>query len=117
MFNRALQMIFENERVEVYEKSTAVKAGGGTSVTWKLVGTILCNIQADGRYGETLANSERGDEINAVYNLYTRNAVKGGQRIKRLEEDGTMYEIRNVEHNGKKTILEHYKAYLTRVTQ
>ena len=117
MFNRALQMIFENERVEVYEKTTTVKAGGGTSITWKLVDTILCNIQADSKYGEVLANSERGDEIEAVYNLYTRKAVKGGQRIKRLEENGIMYEIRNVEHNGKKTVLEHYKAYLTRVTQ
>jgi hypothetical protein len=26
-----------------------------------------------------------------------------------------MFEIRNVEHNGVGTILEHYKAYITRL--
>lgn len=115
MFSRALALILENEKVEVYEKTSTVKAGGGTSVRWKSIGNILCNIQADHKYGNVLANSEAGDKINAVYNLYTSNIIKTGQRIKR--DDGIMYEIRNVEHNGRKTILEHYKGYLVRVTQ
>ena len=33
----------------------------------------------------------------------------------RIKDDNLLYEIRNVEHNGRKTILEHYKAYLTRL--
>jgi SPP1 family predicted phage head-tail adaptor len=114
MFNRVLNLILENEKVEVYEKKTTVKPSGGTSIKWVKLGTILCNIQADHRYGEVLANSQSGDKINAVYNLYTRSEIKDGQRIKR---DGVMYEIRHVEHNGRKTILEHYKGYLERVTQ
>lgn len=117
MFNRALSLIFENEKAELYEKTTTVKTGGGTSSSWKLVGTILCNIQADSKYGEVLANSESGDTVSAVYNLYTQKPIKEGQRVKRIEEGNIMYEIRNVEHNGRKTILEHYKGYLTRVTQ
>ena len=114
MFNKALSLLLENEKVELYEKTTIYKSGGGTSITWALVGNILCNIQADSKYGDTLANSEAGDKIQAVYNLYTRKPIKEGQRIKR---DNVLYEIRNVEHNGKKTLLEHYKGYLTRVTQ
>lgn len=114
MFNRALSMIMENEKVEVYEKTTTVKNGGGTSIQWVLKGTLLCNIQADHKYGNVLANSESGDKITAVYNLYTQTPIQAGLRIKR---DNVMYEIRNVEHNGLKTILEHYKGYLTRVTQ
>ena len=117
MFNKALSLILENEKVEVYEKTTETKRGGGTSISWQLTDTILCNIQANSRYGEVLSNSESGDSVIAVYNLYTRKPIKEGQRVKRLEEGGIMYEIRNVEHNGRKTILEHYKGYLTRVTQ
>lgn len=114
MFSRALRLIFENEKVELYEKSAVVKEGGGTSITWNLIDYLLCNIQADNKYGDNLVNSETGDNIQAVYNLYTQRPIFVGQRINR---DGTLYEIRNVEHNGKNTLLEHYKGYLTRVTQ
>lgn len=114
-FNNVLGMILENETIEVYEKSTVVKPTGGTSIKWTLVKTVLCNIQADGKYGDTLNASEAGDTVKAVYNLYTKTPLKEGQRIKRIQEDGLLYEIRNVEHNGRKTILEHYKAYLTRI--
>lgn len=115
MFNNVLKMILENEKVEVYEKKTTVKSSGGTSLKWKLVNTILCNIQADSKYGQSLASSESGDSINAVYNLYTKKPLKIGQRIKRIENGGLIYEIKNLEHNGLKTILEHYKAYLIRI--
>lgn len=114
-FNNVLGMILENERVEVYDKSTVVKPTGGTSIKWTLSKTILCNIQADNKYGDALATSAAGDTVTAVYNLYTKTPLKEGERIKRIEDDGLLYEIRNVEHNGKKTILEHYKAYLTRI--
>ena len=114
MFNKALSLILENEKVRLYEREDTIKIGGGTSIKWKFLGYILCNIQADSKYGDNLVNSESGDEVKSVYNMYTRKPVKEGQRINR---DGLLYEIRNVEHNGKFTILEHYKAYLTRVTQ
>jgi hypothetical protein len=115
MFNDILGMIIENEQVEVYEKTTTVKPSGGTSIQWTLAKTILCNIQANTKYGEALTSSTSGDVVNAVYNLYTRTPLQEGLRIKRIEDDGLIYEIRNVEHNGRKTILEHYKAYLTRL--
>ena len=44
--------------------------------------------------------------------MYTSEKVVEGQRILR---DNILYEIRNVEHNGRKTFLEHFKAYLVRV--
>lgn len=115
MFNNVLKMIMENEQVEVYEKTTTVKPSGGTSIKWELSDTILCNIQANTKYGEALSSSESGDVVNAVYNLYTRTPLQEGLRIKRIQDDNLLYEVRNVEHNGKKTILEHYKAYLTRL--
>lgn len=119
MFNRVLGLIGENERVELYEKQTIVKPSGGTSTTWNMVGKVFCNIQSTGSSnkveGMTLNTSESGDVITAVYNLYTRSPIKEGQRVVRIEDDGLTYEIRNVEHNGKKTILEHYKGYLTRI--
>lgn len=114
MFNRALKLIFENEQVELFEKSTTVKRGGATSVSWQSKGNILCNIQADSSFGNNLNNSEAGDKVKAVYNLYTRIPIKEGMRIKR---DDFYYEIRDVEHNGYHTILEHYKGKLARVSQ
>lgn len=113
MFNNILEGIMENENVEVYAKTTTIKPNGSESVKWELKGNILCNIQANNKYGEALQTSPAGDTLTAVYNLYTRSSLEEGQRIKR--SDGILYEIRNVEHNGIKTILEHYKAYLTRV--
>lgn len=115
MFNDVLKIILENERVEVYEKTTTVKPTGGTSIKWELKNTILCNVQADSKYGDALMTSEAGADVVAVYNLYTKKPLNIGQRVKRIEDDGLLYEIKNVEHNGKKTILEHYKAYLTRI--
>lgn len=115
MFKNVLGMIIENEQVEVYEKTSTVKPNGATSIKWELSKTILCNIQANTKYGEALSSSNSGDVVNAVYNLYTRTPLQEGLRIKRIQDDNLLYEIRNVEHNGRKTILEHYKAYLTRL--
>ena len=113
MFNSVLLGIQENETVEVLEKVSIDKDNGSQAITWPVKAKILCNIQANNKYGEALQTSPAGDTLTAVYNLYTRSKVEEGQRIKR--SDGIIYEIRNVEHNGVRTILEHYKAYLTRV--
>jgi hypothetical protein len=115
MFNSVLGILLENERVEVYEKSTEVKAGGGTSITWTKKETILCNIQAGNNFGEELLASNSGDTVNEVYNMYSKRPLKEGQRIKRIDDDNLLYEVRKCEHNGKKTILEHYKTYITRI--
>lgn len=112
MFNIVLGGIRENEKVAVFEKISAIKENGSESCEWKKVKTILCNIQANNKYGDSLIASEAGDKIIAVYNMYTKQKVVEGQRILR---DNIYYEIRNVEHNGRKTILEHYKAYLVRI--
>lgn len=113
MFNSVLKGIIENESVDVLEKTIIDKDNGSQGITWNVTKKILCNIQANSKYGEALITSDAGDTLTAVYNLYTRSKIQEGQRIKR--SDGIVYEIRNVEHNGIKTILEHYKAYLTRV--
>lgn len=115
MFNTVLRGILENETVEVYEKETFIKPNGSESVKWVLKGKILCNIQENKDYGQELIASETGDVVQAVYNLRTKSKIQDGQRIKRIEDDGLLYEIRRTYHAGKKTILEHYKAYLTRV--
>lgn len=114
MFNRALSLIMENEKVEVYEKSTTVKDGGGTSISWKKVKDLFCNIQSEHGVANVSVNSESGDKTQSKLNLRCYAEIKENQRIKR---DGIMYEIRNVGHNGKGTILEHYMAKLVRVTQ
>lgn len=115
MFNSILGAIMENEQVEVFEKSSFVKDSGGTSIVWESKGKMLCNIQADSSYGESLKSNGSGDTVLEVYNLYSKKQLKEGQRIKRIEDDNLIYEVRKCEHNGKKTILEHYKSYLTRV--
>lgn len=115
MFNRGLQVILENEEVEIYEKQTIIKPSGSTSIKWIKKENILCNIQANHQYGDVLQQSQAGDVVKAFYNMYTRKPIFEGQRIKRVQDDKLLYEIRNVEHNGKKTILEHYKGYLERV--
>lgn len=112
MFNTVLGGIVENEKVDVYSQTSVQKDNGSESIKWVKTKTILCNIQANKKYGDSLAASMSGDTVTAVYNLYTKSEVEIGQRVIR---DGIIYEIRNVEHNGIKTILEHYKAYLTRV--
>lgn len=114
MFNKAISLIMENEKVELYEKTTTVKIGGGTSVTWNKVKDLFCNIQSEHGVANVLVNSESGDKTQARLNLRCQSEIKENQRIKR---DGIMYEIRDVGHNGKGTILEHYMAKLVRVTQ
>lgn len=111
-FNNVLQMLYEHETVDIYEQVSIIKETGAESVSWQKIGSILCNIQADGSFGDRLSASEQGDKIHAVYNLYTQSEIKGGQRVFR---DGQFYEIRNVEHNGRGTVLEHYKGYIERV--
>lgn len=115
MFDNVLSGILENEQVEVYEKQTSIKPSGSTSIKWVKIGSILCNIQANHEYGKALQQSEAGDTVKALYNIYTKKPILIGQRIKRVQDDNLLYEIRNVEHNGKKTVLEHYKGYLERV--
>jgi hypothetical protein len=112
MFNNVLSLIGQ-EQVEVFSKKTEIKENGAQSVKWFKSMNVFCNIQADNTYGRTLQASERGDNIQAVYNLYTKTALNIGDRVKR--SNGVMFEIRNVEHNGVGTILEHYKAYITRL--
>lgn len=113
MFEKVLSGIMENETVSLYKKVKTIKPSGAESVSWELVKDIFCNIQANQKYGDTLVSSVAGDDIQAVYNLYTRSEIEEGQRV--IRKDGILYEIRNVEHNGVNTILEHYKGYLTRV--
>lgn len=114
MFDSLLCGIRENEKVQVLEKISEIKSNGSEKILWKDVKEILCNIQANSKYGDSLSASEAGDKIVAVYNMYTSEKVVEGQRILRYNS-GILYEIRNVEHNGVNTILEHYKAYLVRV--
>lgn len=111
-FNDVLKMLYEKETVDLFEKQSTIKSNGAESCSWVKVDTILCNIQADSSYGERLVASESGDKVHAVYNLYTQSVIKTGQRIKR---DNELFEIRNVEHNGRGTMLEHCKGYLERV--
>lgn len=111
-FNNVLQILYEKETVDLYEKTKTIKENGAESLSWNKVDSILCNIQADSSFGDRLVASERGDKLRAVYNLYTQYAIKTGQRVFR---DNQYYEIRNVEHNGRGTILEHFKGYLERV--
>ena len=115
MFNSVLKGIMENENVELYEKKKFIKPNGSESVTWELKGKIPCNIQENQDFGQELIASETGDVVQAIYNLRTSAKIEEGQRIKRIEDDNLLYEIRRIYHAGKKTILEHYKAYLTRV--
>lgn len=112
MFNSVLLGIRENEKVQVLEKTSEIKPNGSEAIVWKPIKEILCNIQTNNKYGDSLSASEAGDKILSVYNMYTSEKVVEGQRILR---DNTLYEIRNVEHNGRKTFLEHFKAYLVRV--
>lgn len=112
MFNKVLSLI-GMESVEIHKKKTTIKKNGAESVNWVLSESIFCNIQADNSYGRTLQASEKGDNIQAVYNLYAYTPLNIGDRVKR--KDGVEFEIRNVEHNGAGTILEHYKAYITRL--
>ena len=105
-------MLYEKENVDLYERTTTIKSNGAESLAWNKVDTVFCNIQADGKFGDNLVASESGDKLRAFYNMYTQYPIKNGQRIYR---DDQFYEIRNVEHNGRGTILEHYKGYLERV--
>jgi hypothetical protein len=112
MFNKVLSII-GMEQVEVYSKRTEIKENGAQTVKWVKSDNIFCNIRAENSYGRTLQASEKGDNIQAVYNLYAYTPLTVGDRIKR--SNGIEFEIRNVEHNGQGTILEHYKAYITRL--
>lgn len=112
MFDKILPIVGQ-ERAEIYTKIKQIKPNGSESIQWVKSRIIDCNIQADSSYGRTLQASEKGDNIEAVYNLYAPTALNVGDRVKR--SNGLMFEIRNIEHNGAGTILEHYKAYITRL--
>lgn len=113
-FKKALKMVFENEMVTLLEKVEIIKDSGASSITWEEKGKLVCNIQ---RYrekgGDTLKNTPQGDTLYAEYVLRCRDKIKDGLRI--IREDGIVYEMRNISHNGRKTPLEHYQAKLVRI--
>lgn len=117
-FNKALKMILENETVTLLEQEETIQEDGSSSIEWVKKGKLLCNIQqksSDRKNGEAVTNTNAGDETTEDLNIRTRSEIKNQQRV--IRDDGITYEIRSVFKNGRKTILEHYQATLTRVQQ
>lgn len=117
-FNKALKMVIENETVTLYEQEETIQDDGSSAIEWINKGSLLCNIQkqnAQRKSGETVENTNTGDEVSEALNLRCRKPIKNQQRIKR--DNGLVYEIRSAFRNGRNTILEHYQATLIRVRQ
>lgn len=118
-FTQVMKRIGTQETVSILEQVETVSEETGADVLdWEDNGkTIQCVIQTTKSQKNTggmmFEPSERGDLVREIYNLYTDVEVLNNQRVKR--SDGLLYEIKNVEHNGKGSVLEHYKAYITRV--
>ena len=65
MFNSVLLGIRENEKVQVLEKTSEIKPNGSEAIVWKPIKEILCNIQANNKYGDSLSASEASDKTAA----------------------------------------------------
>ena len=117
-FNKALKIILENETVTLLEQEEIIQDDGSSSIEWVNKGKLLCNIQkqnSDKKSGEAVNNTNAGDEVSEELNIRSLKPMKNRQRV--IRDDGVIYEIRSVFKNGRKTILEHYQATLTRVQQ
>jgi len=118
IFPQVLNKI-DNERIEVYNLVKSTGSRGQEKKTPELVATYKANIQSTGSQskvqGLTLEGSDAGDKIVEVYNVYTYEALQNGQRIKRIDRDRLMYEVRSVEPTAQGMKLAHYKSYIVRV--
>jgi len=118
LFPQILNKI-DNEMIEVYNITNLEGARGQDKTTSTLIGTYKANIQSTGSQskvqGLTIESSDSGDKVVEVYNSYTYEALTIGQRIKRINKDNLLYEVRSVEPTAQGMPLAHYKSYIVRV--
>lgn len=107
-----------SEKVEIYRKKIVSGFRNSTKTETFLVGKAIVSIQNTGSInkvaGLTLQDGKTGVSVNSVWVMYSEWIdLKEQDIVKR--SDGFLYEVKNLEPNGRGSILEHMKSYLVRV--
>lgn len=115
MINTLINMA-DHEKVKVYRFEEIVTDKGGTKKVPVLKKTgLTVSIQTSGSshnvQGLAVINTIAGKTSKAVYIVYSP-LYKLLEKDLILREDGVIYEVQQVENNGRGTILQHSKYYI-----
>ncbi|MCX4348362.1 MAG: hypothetical protein OSJ76_01090 [Alphaproteobacteria bacterium] len=107
-----------SEKVEIYRKKIVSGQRNSTKTETFIVGKAIVSIQNTGSIhkvaGLTLKDGKAGVSVNSVWVMYSEWIdLKEQDIIKR--SDGFLYEVKNLEPNGRGSRLAHMKSYLVRV--
>lgn len=107
-----------SETVKIFRKKIISGNRNSTRTETSLIGTAIVSIQNAGSQnkvaGLTLQDGKAGVNVKSVWVMYSEWLdLKEQDLIER--EDGFLYEIKNLEPNGRGSRLEHMKSYLVKV--
>lgn len=112
----ALISIADHEKVNIYRFEEAVTDKGSSRIVPVLKKkNLIVSIQTSGSThsvgGMQIINDIAGKSEKSVYIIYSpRYKMKVKDLL--LRDDGFVYEVQHIEHNGKGTLLQHDKYYI-----
>lgn len=110
--------IADHEKVSIYRFEEAVADNGGSRIVPVLKkDNLKVSIQPSGSLnsvgGQQIVNTIAGKTNKIVFIVYSPK-FKLEEKDLILREDGIIYEMQHVEHNGRGTLLQHDKYYIVK---